>query len=188
MLKKLFSALFKGQPAQTADVTPTEYAGYLIYPVPMAEGGQFRLAGRITKDVDGVLQTHRFIRSDLFANPADAEASAGKAQASLMVRLGGANPADVDDADPLLEHRGCPGDGAVDVAMPGGGVERVGCPVDDAHDRGACGVEALAAQDQGRWGRLAHASSLPAPANRWRMQRENWTRLGPWFGPAPAPS
>ena len=31
------------------------------------------LAGRITKDVDGVLQTHRFIRSDLFANPADAE-------------------------------------------------------------------------------------------------------------------
>ena len=73
MLKKLFSALFKGQPAQTADVTPTEYAGYLIYPEPMAEGGQFRLAGRITKDVDGVLQTHRFIRSDLFANPADAE-------------------------------------------------------------------------------------------------------------------
>ncbi len=31
----------------------------------------------------------------LAANPADAEASAGKAQASLMVRLGGANPADV---------------------------------------------------------------------------------------------
>ena len=31
----------------------------------------------------------------LAANPADAEASAGRAQASLMVRLGGANPADV---------------------------------------------------------------------------------------------
>ncbi|AHE51117.1 hypothetical protein AH4AK4_3700 [Aeromonas hydrophila 4AK4] len=73
MLKKLFSALFKGQAAQITDVTPTEYAGYLIYPEPMAEGGQFRLAGRITKDVDGVLQTHRFIRSDLFANSADAE-------------------------------------------------------------------------------------------------------------------
>ena len=73
MLKKLFSALFKGQAAQIVDVTPTEYAGYLIYPEPMAEEGQFRLAGRITKDVDGVLQTHRFIRSDLFTNPADAE-------------------------------------------------------------------------------------------------------------------
>ncbi|HHU39452.1 MAG TPA: tetratricopeptide repeat protein [Propionibacterium sp.] len=39
----------------------------------------------------------------LAANPADAEASAGKAQASLMVRLQGANPADVQaaaEADP----------------------------------------------------------------------------------------
>ena len=39
----------------------------------------------------------------LKANPADAEASAGKAQAALMVRLQGANPADVQakaDADP----------------------------------------------------------------------------------------
>jgi len=65
MLKKLFSALFKGQPAQIADVTPTEYAGYLIYPEPMAEGCQFRLAGRITKYVDGVLQTHRPIPSSI---------------------------------------------------------------------------------------------------------------------------
>ena len=73
MLKKLFTALFGGQPAAVAEVTPTEYAGYLIYPEPMAAGGQYRLAGRITKEMDGVLQTHIFIRSDLFANPADAE-------------------------------------------------------------------------------------------------------------------
>lgn len=73
MLKKLFNALFKGQPPQAVEVIPTEYAGYLIYPEPMAEGGQFRLAGRITREVDGVLLTHRFIRSDLFASPADAE-------------------------------------------------------------------------------------------------------------------
>lgn len=73
MLKKLFSALFKDQTPPAAEVTPTEYAGYLIYPEPMAEGGQFRLAGRITREVNGVLLTHRFIRSDLFVNPADAE-------------------------------------------------------------------------------------------------------------------
>ena len=73
MLKKLFNALFKEQPAQIVAVTPTEYAGYLIYPEPMAEGGQYRLAGRITREIDGQLQTHRFIRSDLFTNPADAE-------------------------------------------------------------------------------------------------------------------
>ena len=34
MLKKLFSALFGGESAKVADVTPTEYAGYLIYPEP----------------------------------------------------------------------------------------------------------------------------------------------------------
>ena len=38
MLKKLFTALFGGQPAAATEVTPTEYAGYLIYPEPMAEG------------------------------------------------------------------------------------------------------------------------------------------------------
>jgi hypothetical protein len=73
MLKKLFTALFASKPAPVVEVTPTEYAGYLIYPEPMAEGGQYRLAGRITKEMDDMLQTHIFIRSDLFANPADAE-------------------------------------------------------------------------------------------------------------------
>ncbi len=73
MLKKLFSTLFKNQATPAVEVVPTEYAGYLIYPEPMAEGGQYRLAGRITKEVEGVVLTHRFIRSDLFVNPADAE-------------------------------------------------------------------------------------------------------------------
>ncbi|OCA62550.1 transcriptional regulator [Aeromonas piscicola] len=73
MLKKLFTALFASKPAPVVEVTPTEYAGYLIYPEPIVEGGQYRLAGRITKEMDGMLQTHIFIRSDLFANPADAE-------------------------------------------------------------------------------------------------------------------
>ncbi|MGL5812992.1 MAG: HlyU family transcriptional regulator [Aeromonas sp.] len=73
MLKKLFNALFNSQVAPAVEVTPTEYVGYLIYPEPMAEGGQYRLAGRITKEVGGEVLTHRFIRSDLFVNPADAE-------------------------------------------------------------------------------------------------------------------
>ncbi|MGB6190395.1 MAG: HlyU family transcriptional regulator [Aeromonas molluscorum] len=73
MFKTLFKSLFGGAAPAAPEVTPTEYAGYLIYPEPMAEGGQYRLAGRITKEVAGELCTHRFIRSDLFANPADAE-------------------------------------------------------------------------------------------------------------------
>ncbi|MFM4720164.1 HlyU family transcriptional regulator [Aeromonas bivalvium] len=73
MFKTLFKSLFGGDAPVAPQVTPTEYAGYLIYPEPMAEGGQYRLAGRITKEIEGVLHSHRFIRSDLFANPADAE-------------------------------------------------------------------------------------------------------------------
>lgn len=73
MLKKLFRALM-GQSEQTcAPVVVHHYAGYLIYPEPIPEGGQYRLAGRICKEVDGKLLTHRFIRSDLFASAADAE-------------------------------------------------------------------------------------------------------------------
>lgn len=74
MLKKLFGALFGGasESQHAPQVTPTEYQGYLIYPEPQAEGGQYRLAGRITRDIDGELKEHRFIRSDLFVNPDDA--------------------------------------------------------------------------------------------------------------------
>lgn len=73
MLKKLFTALFGSTASpQAPQVTPTEYQGYLIYPEPMAEGGQFRLTGRITREIEGELKEHRFIRSDLFVNPNDA--------------------------------------------------------------------------------------------------------------------
>lgn len=89
MLKKLFSTLFQGQPTPVVEVTPTEYAGYLIYPEPMAEGGQYRLAGRITKEVDGALQTHRFIRSDLFASPADAERFMVQKAHTFIDQMGG---------------------------------------------------------------------------------------------------
>ena len=55
MFKTLFKSLFGGAAPAAPEVTPTEYAGYLIYPEPMAEGGQYRLAGRITKEVAGEL-------------------------------------------------------------------------------------------------------------------------------------
>lgn len=72
MLKKLFGALFGSADSHQPAVTPTEYQGYLIYPEPVAEGGQYRLAGRITREIGGELKVHRFIRSDLFVNPDDA--------------------------------------------------------------------------------------------------------------------
>ncbi|OBU16284.1 transcriptional regulator [Photobacterium aquimaris] len=70
----LFSWFFGNKTAAvTVDVEPIEYNGYLIYPEPKQEGGQFRIAGRICKKTDETLQTHHFIRSDVLPSQADAE-------------------------------------------------------------------------------------------------------------------
>ncbi|WP_299013312.1 HlyU family transcriptional regulator [uncultured Photobacterium sp.] len=68
-LSKLFGL---NKETKVAEVEPVEYEGYLIYPDPIAEGGQFRIAGRICKEVDGEIKTHTFIRSDLLASKQDA--------------------------------------------------------------------------------------------------------------------
>ena len=70
----LFSRLFGAKSApEPKEVTPVEYKGYLIYQEAIAEGGQFRIAGRITKTIDNEVKTHRFIRSDVVPSQADAD-------------------------------------------------------------------------------------------------------------------
>jgi len=53
------SSLKGGKPSD-----PVEYNGFVIIPEPINEGGQFRTAGRILKDVDGTTKETRFIRAD----------------------------------------------------------------------------------------------------------------------------
>ncbi|MEC6813534.1 HlyU family transcriptional regulator [Photobacterium toruni] len=70
----LFSWIFGNKSVvETATVEPVEYKGYLIYPEPQKEGGQFRIAGRICKKTDDIMQTHHFIRSDILPSRIDAE-------------------------------------------------------------------------------------------------------------------
>ncbi|MCK6263606.1 HlyU family transcriptional regulator [Vibrio sp. ZSDE26] len=71
----LFSRLFGfgNKSSKTeVEVEPIEYKGFLIYQEPIAEGGQYRIAGRITKEVNTELKSHRFIRSDVLSNKDDA--------------------------------------------------------------------------------------------------------------------
>ncbi|UUM32551.1 HlyU family transcriptional regulator [Vibrio japonicus] len=70
----LFSRLFgrKETDKKEEDVEPVEYKGFLIYQEALSEGGQYRIAGRITKEMDGEVKTHRFIRSDVLASKTDA--------------------------------------------------------------------------------------------------------------------
>jgi hypothetical protein len=75
LLRRLFGATEQpaGAGAQsTSTVEPIEHEGFLIYPEPQREGSQYRLAGRICKQVEGELKTHLFIRSDIISDKEEA--------------------------------------------------------------------------------------------------------------------
>ncbi|GAK84073.1 hypothetical protein JCM19238_1636 [Vibrio ponticus] len=71
----LFSRLFGGgkAPAKKIEVEPVEYKGFLIYQEAIAESGQYRIAGRIEKEIEGEIKSHRFIRSDVLSSQTDAD-------------------------------------------------------------------------------------------------------------------
>lgn len=60
--------LFGGGEAKAEVHAAREYKGYVITATPLKEGGQYRLCGVISKDVDGVRKEHRFIRADQFTD------------------------------------------------------------------------------------------------------------------------
>jgi hypothetical protein len=65
----------------SAGVEPVEYGGCLIRPAPIREGNQFRLAGRIEKDVNSEILERTFVRADVFTTMDDAvEYTVKKAQ------------------------------------------------------------------------------------------------------------
>jgi hypothetical protein len=68
--KSLFGS---GSPAAAKPVKREDYNGYVIEAAPVAEAGQFQIAGRITKAVDGVAKEHSFMRADRFSTFEDAE-------------------------------------------------------------------------------------------------------------------
>ncbi|WP_299689950.1 HlyU family transcriptional regulator [uncultured Vibrio sp.] len=69
-----FSRLFGGKEKseQKVEIELVEYKGFNIYQDAIAESGQYRVAGRIEKEIGDELKTHRFIRSDVVSNKEDA--------------------------------------------------------------------------------------------------------------------
>lgn len=58
--------------APTAQSEPVHYKGYVITATPFAEGGQHQTCGVITREIDGEIKSHRFIRADRFPSLDDA--------------------------------------------------------------------------------------------------------------------
>lgn len=66
-----------------------EYNGFTISATPYkADGGQYQTSGSVSKEVDGAVKEHRFIRADRFASLDDAvEVSLSKGR-QLVDQLG----------------------------------------------------------------------------------------------------
>ncbi|MEP2944503.1 MAG: HlyU family transcriptional regulator [Hyphomicrobiales bacterium] len=70
-LKKLFGGTdsnTQGEGFGKNSSPSVSYKGYEIVAKPKAEGGQFRLAGKITKEIDGTLKEHFLVRADVFSS------------------------------------------------------------------------------------------------------------------------
>jgi hypothetical protein len=71
-LSKLFGFSSGSSAEASASSGKTEtYGDCLIRANPMREGAQFRLAGSIEKEVDGMVRVRTFIRADLFSSEQD---------------------------------------------------------------------------------------------------------------------
>ena len=71
ILKKLFGG-GAGKAGADAIVSEIEHKGFRIQAAPKKEGGQFRVAAIITKEIDGEDKEHRLIRADMCSTAEDA--------------------------------------------------------------------------------------------------------------------
>jgi hypothetical protein len=74
-LKKLFGGGGTHAPKAAPAAEPVDYKGYSIVAAPMSESGQFRVAGSITKTINGEEKLHKFIRADVFTDRDEAIAA-----------------------------------------------------------------------------------------------------------------
>ena len=65
-LKNLFGG--GASSAVPKSLKSAEHKGFTIEAQPYKEGGQFQLAGLISKEVDGARKEHRFVRADRFTS------------------------------------------------------------------------------------------------------------------------
>ena len=72
-LKRLFGG--GGGSDENSGGAPTkqiEYKGFTIAATPYKNDGQYQTSGVVSKEIDGVLKEHRFVRADRFAALDDA--------------------------------------------------------------------------------------------------------------------
>ncbi|NOU05070.1 MAG: hypothetical protein HOO99_02695 [Hyphomicrobiaceae bacterium] len=71
-LKRLFGGGGSEAKSTSKTTASVEHKGFNIEAQPFVEGGQYQVAGLITKTVDGEVKSHRFVRADRCASADDA--------------------------------------------------------------------------------------------------------------------
>ena len=79
ILSRLFGGGGNAEPPTSED-----YQGFTITPEPIAEGNKYRLAARITREVDGETKEHHLIRADTLDSKGQAD-EAAIAKAKQMI-------------------------------------------------------------------------------------------------------
>ena len=75
-LKRLFGGGGGGtqtaEPTSAAPAKQVEHMGFLVSATPYKADGQYQTCGVVSKEIDGVVKEHKFIRADRFAGLDDA--------------------------------------------------------------------------------------------------------------------
>ncbi len=81
-LKRLFGGGGdSGEPNSAKSAKQIEHKGFTIAATPYKNDGQYQTSGVVSKEIDGVVKEHRFVRADRFAALDDAvEVSLRKGQ------------------------------------------------------------------------------------------------------------
>ena len=66
--KSLFGGGTAGQTASSKPAQEAEHNGFKIAAEPYAATGGFQIAGTISKEINGEIKTHRFVRADTMAS------------------------------------------------------------------------------------------------------------------------
>lgn len=67
-LKKLFGGGGSAEPKAEAPAQQIEHKGFVVKATPMKQGSEYLTCGVISKEVDGVVKEHKFVRADRFSD------------------------------------------------------------------------------------------------------------------------
>lgn len=86
----LLSRLFGSTPTPKPEAEPEVYKDFRIFAEPVKEGGTFRVAARIEREIDGELKTHLMVRADTCNSAEMAEEVSTRKAKTLIDQTGNA--------------------------------------------------------------------------------------------------